>query len=100
MAKADAYGLGADRMVAALEPEAPLAWGVAAVEEGKRLREHGVERPVLVFAPPPPGRSAAPVAAGLPVCLSSLEGRRHLDEAVHRTGRAAAFQVEVDTGMG
>jgi alanine racemase len=100
MAKADAYGLGADRMVAALEPEAPLAWGVAAVEEGKRLRELGVERPVLVFAPLPPGSFGDAVEAGLTVCLSSLEGLRLLDEAVARTGRSATFQVEVDTGMG
>ena len=100
MAKADAYGLGVDRMVAALEPEAPLAWGVAAVEEGRRLREHGVERPVLVFAPIPPGSYADAVEAGLTVCLSSLEGLRLLDDAVARTGRGATFQIEVDTGMG
>src|SRR6185295_13518891 len=55
MAKADAYGLGVDRMVATLEPEDPLAWGVATVEEGRRLRDLGVARPVLVCAPLPPG---------------------------------------------
>ena len=100
MAKADAYGLGADRMVAALETEAPLAWGVAAVEEGRRVRELGVDRPVFVFAPIPPGSYGDAVDAGLTVCLSSLEGLRLLEEAVARTGKGASFQVEIDTGMG
>lgn len=100
MGKADAYGLGIDRLVPTLEPEQPLAWGVAAVEEGKRLRELGVERPILVFAPLPPGSYVDAVEAGLSVCLSSLEGLRLLDEAVAKTGRSAAFHTEVDTGMG
>lgn len=100
MAKADGYGLGADRMVAALEPETPLAWGVATVDEGRRLRELGVGRPVLVCAPVPPGSYAEAVAADLTVCLSSLEGLARLEEATVRSGRSAAYQVEVDTGMG
>jgi alanine racemase len=100
MAKADAYGLGVDRLVPTLEPEEPLAWGVATVEEGVRLRALGVTRPVLVCAPMPPGSYADAVGAGLTVCLSSLEGLRLLDEAVARTGAAAAFHTEVDTGMG
>jgi alanine racemase len=100
MAKADAYGLGVDRMVPTLEPEEPLAWGVAAVEEGRRLRELGVERPVFVFAPLPPGSYGDAIDADLTVCLSSLDGLRLLEEAATRAGRGASFQVEVDTGMG
>ena len=101
MVKADAYGLGTDGMVAALEPEAPLAWGVAAVEEGRRLRALGVQRPVLVCTPLPPGSYPDAVDARLTVCLSSLDGLRRLDEAAagHREG-AASFHIEVDTGMG
>lgn len=100
MAKADAYGLGADRLVPTLEPEDPLAWGVAAVDEGRRLREFGVERPIFVFAPLPPGSYGDAVQADLTVCLSSLEGLRQLEDAAARGGRPARFHVEVDTGMG
>ena len=100
MVKADAYGLGADRMVAALEPEGPLAWGVATVEEGRRLRDLGVLRTILVVTPLPPGSYPDAVDADLTVCLSSLDALRLLDEAVARRGRPARFQVEVDTGMG
>ena len=99
MAKADAYGLGTEGMISALEPENPLAWGVAAVEEGKRLRSLGVRRPILVFAPLPPGSYADAVDAELTVCLSSLDGLRRLDEAASRGG-STTFHVEIDTGMG
>ena len=99
MVKADGYGLGADGMVAALDPEGPLAWGVAAVEEGRRLRALGVERPILVFAPLPPDSYVDAVEAGLAPCISSLDALRRLDEAVARAG-PASFHVEVDTGMG
>ena len=100
MVKADAYGLGVDRMVTTLEPEVPLAWGVATMEEGRRLRGLGVERPILVVTPLLPGSYPDAVAADLTVCLSNLDGLRHLDEAAAGPGRPATFQVEVDTGMG
>lgn len=100
MAKADAYGLGVDRLVGTLEPEAPIAWGVAAVEEGRRLRELGVTRPILVCAPVPPGSYHDLVDADLTACLSSLEALRLLGDAAAKRGRPVAFQVEVDTGIG
>ncbi|MBW3535117.1 MAG: alanine racemase [Gemmatimonadetes bacterium] len=100
MVKADAYGLGIDRMVGLMEPESPRAYGVATVEEGRRLRELGVEREVLVVAPVPPGSYQDAVESGLTLCISHLEGLRRLEEAVRRTSIAADFHVEVDTGMG
>lgn len=100
MVKADAYGLGVDRMIGLMEPESPRAYGVATVEEGRRLRELGVERDVLVVAPVPPGSYQDAVESGLTLCLSHVEGLRRLEEAVRRTSIAADFHIEVDTGMG
>jgi len=107
MVKADAYGLGAREAVRALEPEDPTAFGVAAVDEGRRLRSWGVTRPVLVFSPVPPGEVEAAVEAGLTLCLSSLEALDRLADAAtaaaaHRDPAAepVPFHVEVDTGMG
>lgn len=100
MIKADGYGLGAEGIVAALEPEGPSAWGVASVEEGKRLRALGVTRSVLVFAPLPPGSYRDAIESDLTACLSSLDGLQRLDETAARAGRRARFHVEVDTGMG
>ncbi len=100
MVKADAYGLGMEPMVSLVEPEEPLAYGVATVEEGERLRDLGVERPVLVTAPVPPGSYDAAVEAELTLSLSHLDALEALRDAVERTGIAATFHVEVDTGMG
>jgi alanine racemase len=51
MVKADAYGLGVEAVVWALEQEQPWGYGVASVTEGAQLRSLGVTRPVLVFTP-------------------------------------------------
>ena len=51
MVKADAYGLGVEAVVWALETEEPWGFGVATVEEGAALRSLGVTRPILVFTP-------------------------------------------------
>jgi len=51
MVKADAYGLGMEAVVWALETEEPWGYGVATIEEGGRLRSLGVARPILVFTP-------------------------------------------------
>jgi alanine racemase len=100
MVKADAYGLGAPDVVDVLEAEGPHAWGVAAVSEGVALRRHGVERPVIVFSPLAPGTVEEALEARLTVCVSGLDGLEELRRAARRCGPGAAFQVEVDTGMG
>lgn len=51
MVKSDAYGLGVEAVVWALEPEDPWGYGVATVAEGAQLRAIGVSRPVIVFTP-------------------------------------------------
>lgn len=98
MVKADAYGTGVAGAVAALSAEGPWGFGVAAVEEGLKLRALGVQVPILVFSPVPPGSEAPAVDAGLTVSVS-CEGTLRSLTAVG-AGRGAAFHVEVDTGMG
>ena len=51
MIKADAYGLGAEAAVRALEPLEPWGYGVASVAEGEELRRFDVRRPIVVFTP-------------------------------------------------
>jgi alanine racemase len=100
MVKADGYGLGLEHVVSALEPAEPWGYGVATVDEGKRIRHLGVDRPVLIVSPLPPGSYAAAVEAGLTPALSDYAGLRHLEEAATALGRVADFHVEIDTGMG
>lgn len=105
MVKADAYGLGALETVRALtsgnDPVRPWGWGVATVGEGCALRDAGVRDDIHVYSPLAPEELAAAHAAGLTPTLSSPhELARWLDVARARPDRPAAFQIELDTGMG
>jgi alanine racemase len=93
--KADAYGHG-DAPVAEAAMDAGASWlAVALVEEGIRLREAGVETPILVLSEPEP-RSAMEVRKwGLTPTVYSLA----FVEALADTGAAFEVQVKVDTGM-
>jgi len=51
MIKADAYGLGVEGAVRALEVLEPWGYGVATVIEGEELRGLGVSRPIVIFTP-------------------------------------------------
>ena len=49
--KADAYGVGMERVVRTLGPMGPWGFGVATTREGRDLRRMGWDGPVIVFAP-------------------------------------------------
>ena len=100
MVKADAYGLGMEATVQALEAEDPWGYGVATVEEGTRLRAAGVTKPVLIASPLPPEAYDRAVADGLTTTLSDLAALDRLAAASARLGRIARFHLEIDTGMG
>ena len=93
--KADAYGHG-DVPVA----ETALASGasrlaVAMVEEGVRLREAGIEAPILVLSEPDPGDAAELSAWGL---TPSVYTTRFV-YALAATGALHNVHLKVDTGM-
>ncbi len=100
MVKADAYGLGMEAVVRALEPEGPWGYGVATVEEGTRLRARGVVKPVVIVSPLPPEAYDLAVAEALTPTLSEVDALDRLAAAAERLGREARFHVEIDTGMG
>lgn len=101
MVKGDGYGLGATRVVRALEPLEPWGYGVGSAEEGAALRALGVQRPILVFCPLPTSADAAIAAeARLTPALSDLDSLDRWTEAVARVPGGGEFHVEVDTGMG
>jgi alanine racemase len=90
MVKADAYGLGAVACARALERLEPWGFGVATVQEGKQLRDAGIQRPILVFTPAQPDQ------------LDTY--RRHdlravLDRPETISIWTIAFHLEIDTGM-
>jgi alanine racemase len=99
MVKADGYGLGAERVVRALEPLEPWGYGVAAAEEGAALRSAGVVRPIIVFSPLSPQAVSTAAAAGLIATISDLGGLERWTAAAAGYG-PLEFHVEIDTGMG
>ena len=94
--KANGYGHGdVDAARAALE--AGASWlGVALVEEGLRLREAGIQAPILVFSEFPPGSEAVALAHRLTPTLYSGEGLGRLAAAARGP---VPVHVKIDTGM-
>lgn len=100
MLKADGYGLGAVRVARALTDCEPWGFGVATVEEGVELRDHGFELPVVVFSPCPPRDARPCLEEGLEPAVSSLRALETFGEAAAAEGHVLAVHLEVDTGMG
>jgi alanine racemase len=92
--KANGYGHG-DLPVARAALEAGATWlGVALVEEGLRLREAGIEAPILVLTEFPAGSEREALAARLTPSLYSDDGLAALAAAP-----GTPVHVKVDTGM-
>jgi alanine racemase len=97
--KANAYGHG-DVAVARAALEGGATWlGVALVEEGVRLREAGVEAPVLALSEFPRGSEVDALSFGLTPTVYSEEGLAALAAAAGRLGRHVGIHIKVDTGM-
>lgn len=99
MLKADGYGLGAERVVRALDPLGPWGYGVATADEGVALRKLGVRRPILVVSPMSATAAECAGAAGLTASISDVAGLDRWAEVARRCG-PLDFHVEIDTGMG
>ena len=98
MVKADAYGVGLERVVQALNPLRPWGYGVAATAEGRQLRELGWGGRIVVFAPTLPADLDGLASEQLEPVVPDLGALLHCE----RVGRSTPLLVhlEVDTGMG
>lgn len=93
MVKANAYGVGAAGVVAALEPLDPVAYGVATVREGQELREIGVTRPIIVFTPLLPSDHSRARTAGLTLALGDADSIRSW------ASTGGSYHLSIETGM-
>ncbi len=93
--KADAYGLGMDRLASALAAGGCRDFFVATLDEALRLRQRLPDATIHVFNGPPPGLSGAFVAARLVPVLNTPAQVREWAAA----GGGAACQLHIDTGM-
>lgn len=93
--KADAYGHGDVPVANAALDSGAAMLAVALVEEGVRLREAGIEAPVLLLSEPVPG-SAQELAKW--ELQPTVYSRRFVEE-LETTGSRHEVHVLVDTGM-
>ncbi len=97
--KADGYGHGAPAVARAAIDGGATWLGVSLVEEGRALREAGVDAPVLVLSEPPIAAIPALLDADLVPVAYRAPFLAALDGAGHERGRRVAVHLKADTGM-
>lgn len=102
--KANAYGLGAERVVRALLRAGCREFFVAVVEEGVLLRESldgdwPVDARVHVLHGPLPGAERDCLTYGLVPVLNSLEQIERWQALARQQGKALHAAIQADTGM-
>ncbi len=97
--KADAYGHGLVPVSKALV-DVGVDWlGVAIVEEGLKLRESGINLPVLVLGGLGDGAEAAALAARLTPVLYRAQSAERLAALGRDRGEPVGVHLKIDTGM-
>jgi alanine racemase len=94
--KADGYGHGAVQVARTALAAGAAELAVADAGEGVRLREAGVEAPILVVGPSQPEDAAAIVHHRLRPTVADAEFARALAAHAQRT---VPIEIELDTGM-
>lgn len=97
--KANAYGHGDVQCARAALEAGAARLGVALVDEGIRLRDAGIDAPVLLLHEAPPHRAADVISHGLTPSLFTEAGLAALGDAAERAGVTVPVHLKVDTGM-
>ena len=98
--KAGAYGHGAVEVSKRLLRLGADMLGVALVEEGRELREAGIDAPVLVMGATFPEQAEAMVSLKLTPAIFGLSVAQALSEAAYKRRTTINVHVKIDTGMG
>jgi alanine racemase len=105
--KADAYGHGAPEVARVLAAAGTDMLGVTTVAEGKRLREHGITAPILVFGPFIAEEAHTIRDYDLTATVASLEALAYLQQALawgRQTPDSVKQQIKIhlkiETGLG
>jgi alanine racemase len=97
MVKADAYGHGIVEISRLVEELGTRFLGVASIEEGVTVREHGIHTPILLFT--------EPSAADLPLLaeyriIPVVSSLHFLDTVVNRpTNQSTPFHLKINSGL-
>jgi alanine racemase len=97
--KANAYGHGLVAVAKQLEQIGAPQLGVAYLEEGLRLRQHGVRTPVLVMGGIVGSQLPRFIESDLTITASSVDKLAAIEECAAWLGRRARVHLKIDTGM-
>ncbi len=98
--KADAYGHGALTVARTALNNGASFCGVASVNEAVKLRDGGVDAPILVLGYTPAWLVRDALLRDVTLALHDADGARALSRAATDLRRTARVHVKVDTGMG
>jgi len=98
MVKANAYGHGVDGVAPFIEPYADY-FGVAILEEGIRLRDLGITKPILVAGGTLPEQIPFFAEYNLTLTGSAVELLDAAEEVSRSTGKRIKTHLKIDTGM-
>lgn len=97
--KANAYGHGLVPVGRRLAAEGAPILGLAYLEEGIRLREAGIEAPILVMGGILGSQLPLFLDHDLELTASSVDKLLAIDQAAAASGRRARVHLKIDTGM-
>ncbi len=98
--KANAYGHGLCEVGKHLDADDSVSmFGVAICEEGMRLREAGVEKPILILGVTDERHWDAVVRCDLTAAVFTPEQVYDLSAAAKKAGKNASVHLKIDTGM-
>ena len=98
--KAQAYGHGAVAVARHLSVLGADMLGVALVEEGRELRQAGIDKPILVMGALFPEQADEIARWDLTPAVYTLPLVRALSVAAGRMKKSLSVHVKIDTGMG
>lgn len=98
--KAQAYGHGAVAVSRELLRLGADMLGAALVEEGRELRDAGIDAPILVMGAVFPAQAEAIAGLRLTPAVFSLPVAHALSVAALKLGTVVRVHVKIDTGMG
>lgn len=97
--KANAYGHGLIEVSRAAVEAGVIRLCVARIEEAMRLRENGIEIPILVMGYVMPARVSEAIANNIAVMVNSLELAIQFNNAAASKAHKLDVHVKIDSGM-
>ena len=98
--KTDGYGHGALPIADALEPlEYLYGFAVATAEEALLLRQHGIQKPILILGHVFPEHYPALIAQDIRMAVFTLQTAQQLSQAARKLNKEVYVHFKIDTGM-